>query len=84
MGERERSHYKFQNRLLSDITPFKKMVIEDTRLAKVCENVSIALEENQRLPKTKVRKYYTMAQHHIVFFATHGNNLKGMFNIEHD
>jgi len=31
------------------------MVIEDTRLAKVCENVTIALEENQRLPKTRSR-----------------------------
>jgi hypothetical protein len=45
MGGKERSHYKFQNCLLSVITPLKKMVKEDTRLAKMCENVSIALEE---------------------------------------
>jgi hypothetical protein len=48
MGERERFHYKFQNCLICVIPPLKKMVIEDTRLARVCKNVSIALEENQR------------------------------------
>ncbi len=77
-GEREKSHYKLQNCLLCVITPLKKMVIEDTRLARVCKNVSVALEENQRLFRTRLGNY-TMAQYHIVFFLfPHGNDLKGI------
>jgi hypothetical protein len=55
IGAREKSHYKFQNCLLSVITPLKKLVKEDTRLARMCENVNIALEENLRLQKTRSR-----------------------------
>jgi hypothetical protein len=67
-GGKGKIHYKFINCLLCVITPLKKTVIEDTRLAKVCKNVSIASEENQRLPKTRLGNY-TMAQHHIVLFS---------------